>query len=197
MPRQFIPKIKRKLTVSNLLNGLFAIVVITLLVSTPTRVLLIQGLMKVGFFQPNIKQNKKTSAQANVVFENEKGQTTAVSSLKGKVVFINFWATWCPPCVAEMPTINKLSEKIKGNKNIQFMMVDVDHDFSKSGPFMQQHQFNLPLYQAVNAIPDEMLGASIPATVIIDKNGRIVFQHAGAANYSGDDMVNYLTSLAK
>ena len=197
MSQPFIQKIKKKLTVSNLLNGLFAVLVIALLVSTSTRVLLIQGLMKVGFFQPNIKPGEKTFAPADVIFEDEKGQTTALSSLKGKVVFINFWATWCPPCVAEMPTINKLSNKLRGNTNIQFIMVDVDHDFSKSGPFMQQHQFNLPLYQAVNAIPDAMLGASIPATVIIDKNGRMVFQHAGTANYGGDDMVAYLTSLAK
>lgn len=197
MSQPFIQKIKKKLTVSNLLNGLFAIVVITLLISTPTRVLLIQGLMKVGLFQPNIKPGEKAFAPPDVVFENEKGQTMSLSSLKGKVVFINFWATWCPPCVAEMPTINTLSDKLRDNKNIQFIMVDVDHDFSKSGPFMQQHRFKLPLYEAVNAIPGALLGQSIPATVIIDKNGRVVFHHAGTANYGGDDMVAYLNNLAK
>ena len=197
MSQPFIQKIKKKLTVSNLLNGLFAIVVITLLVSTPAKALLIEGLMKVGLFQPSIKHGEKAFAPADVVFENEKGRTIALSSLKGKVVFINFWATWCPPCIAEMPTINKLSDKLKDNKDIQFIMVDVDHDFSKSGPFMQQHHFNLPLYEAVNAIPDALLGQSIPTTVIIDKNGRVVFHHAGTANYGGDDMVAYLGNLAK
>ncbi len=62
----------------------------------------------------------------DVSFLGENGQTVTLSSLRGKVVFINFWATWCPPCKVEMPGINRLKKSFKGNDQIVFLMVDVD-----------------------------------------------------------------------
>src|SRR5690606_5603469 len=76
-----------------------------------------QGLMKIGLFQPDVPSMSKDQPAAafpsdqeehNVLFENNNGEVIQLASLKGKVVFINFWATWCPPCIAEMPTIQKL-----------------------------------------------------------------------------------------
>src|SRR5690606_3035773 len=64
----------------------------------------------------------------DVAFKDKDGKTVSLKSLKGKVVFINFWATWCPPCIHEMPSINELKKTFKGNDNIVFLMVDVDNN---------------------------------------------------------------------
>ena len=195
--QSFIKNLPERFTISNILNGLFAIAVVIVLINAPAKALLIRGLMKIGFFQPDITSSKQTYTSPDLSFENEKGQSFALSSLKGKVVFINFWATWCPPCIAEMPSINGLSEKLKGNHNVQFIMVDVDHDFQKSRPFMDNRQLNLPLYEATGAIPAGLFGEAIPTTVIIDKNGQVVFHHSGAADYGNPEMLDYINKLSR
>ena len=196
----FIKTIRKNLTISNLLNGVFAIVVIIIIFNPSAKAILIQGLMKVGLFQPDVSQTIKTSEASDlpeIVFENSDGETINLSDQKGKVVFINFWATWCPPCIAEMPSINDLQEKLKGNKNIVFIMVDTDHDFSKSVPFVKKHQFTVPVYQANSAIPGILLGSAIPTTVIFDKKGKMVFEHEGGADYSNPKVLAYLQQLSK
>jgi thiol-disulfide isomerase/thioredoxin len=196
----FIKTIKKKLTVSNLLNVLFAIAVLIIIFNPSAKAVLIQGLMKVGLFQPDVSQTIKTSEASDlpeIVFENNNGETINLSDQKGKVVFINFWATWCPPCIAETPSINDLQEKLRGNKNIVFIMVDTDHDFSRSAPFVKKHQFTFPVYQANTAIPANLLGSAIPTTVIFDRKGKMVFEHEGGADYSNPKVLAYLQQLSK
>src|SRR5687767_1233574 len=62
------------------------------------------------------------------LLQDLQGKTVKFSSLKNKVVFLNIWATWCPPCVAEMPGIQSLYDKMKGNRNIVFVMLSVDQN---------------------------------------------------------------------
>ncbi|MFD2146081.1 TlpA family protein disulfide reductase [Mucilaginibacter antarcticus] len=120
----------------------------------------------------------------------------SLSTLKGKVVFINFWATWCPPCIAEMTSINDLHQQFKADQNIIFLMVDADHAFNKSVPFMEKHQYGLSVYAATSNVPASIYNGSLPTTVILDKEGRLVFHHEGAADYTNSKFINYLTMLA-
>jgi thiol-disulfide isomerase/thioredoxin len=194
-----LKSIHQKSTLSRLLNGLFAVVILIILFNPSAKALLIRGLMKVGLFQLDIAQPLKTVADKklpDINFQSTNGQIMKLTNQKGKVIFMNFWATWCPPCIAEMPTINELQQKLKNNKNIIFIMVDTDHNFSKSVPFMSEHHFNLPLYQANNMIPENLLGNAIPTTVIFDKGGKMVFRHEGGADYSSSQILAYLTLLA-
>ena len=62
----------------------------------------------------------------NLKFKDENGKTISLHALKGKVVFINLWATWCPPCIYEMPSIHELRKTFKDNDNLVFLMVDMD-----------------------------------------------------------------------
>jgi thiol-disulfide isomerase/thioredoxin len=198
--RLFIKTIKKNLTINNLLNGLFAIAMIIIIFNPSAKAILIRGLMKVGLFQPDVSQTIKVNEVSDlpeIVFENSDGETINLSDQKGKVVFINFWATWCPPCIAEMPSINDLQEKLKDNKNIVFIMVDTDHDFSRSVLFVKKHQFTFPVYQANSAIPANLLGSAIPTTVIFDKKGKMVFKHEGGADYSNAKVLTYLQQLSK
>lgn len=192
--------IKKWITKSNIGNALFFIAMMVLIFNADAKSWLMQGLMKIGFFQPEISQTtafKETQPSiADVQFIDVNGQQVNLSSLNGKVVFINFWATWCPPCIAEMPSINAFYQKFKDNPNVVFLMVDVDGNFKKSEKFMQRRNFDLKVWNAASSIPETYLGGSIPTTVILDKQGRLVFRHEGGADYENKDFQESINKLA-
>ena len=162
--------------------------------------LFIRGLMKVGFFQPDVTQTINDGAPLMlppVTFERADGKQLNLQEQKGKVVFINFWATWCPPCVAEMPSINDLYGKLKANKNIVFIMVDADGDFNKSALFMLKRNYLMPLYRINGNFPESLFKGTLPTTVIFNKEGKMVFHHEGSADYGGTKVSDYLQQLAK
>lgn len=193
----FIAKPKKILTVTNILNGVFMIAVVILLISAPAKALLIRGLMGIGFFQPHITSEKAVQQSPDLNFVNEKGQSQSLSSLKGKVILINFWATWCPPCRAEMPSVNQLYIRLRPYADIVIIPVDADNNFSKSLPFMVTNNFVLPVYNTTSQIPEGLFTGTLPTTVIIDKSGKIVFRHEGAADYTNKEFIKYLTDLSK
>lgn len=115
------------------------------------------------------------------------------SAFKGKVVFVNNWASWCPPCIAEMPSIQALKNKLKG-EHVAFVMVSFDHDPEKAKSFIQKRNFDFDIYFPGEDYPYPT--ASIPATFILDKSGEVVSQHVGLADYSSDELTDQLKKLA-
>lgn len=96
---------------------------------------------------------------------------------KGKVVLVNFWATWCMPCVAEMPGLEALY-KDYGNK-VDFLLVTSDTP-DKVLPFMEKKQFTMPIYNQFSNNPKEFDTNTIPKTFLIDKKGNIVIESSRA-----------------
>lgn len=144
--------------------------------------------------KPQLLKAKALKAP-EAVFENGAGEKIKISDLKGKVVFINFWATWCPPCRAEMPTINKLYAQFKDNKDIVFLIVDADNKYAKSKAYLTKNKFDLPLYVPSGNIPYDYFSGALPTTVMINKEGEIVFHHAGSADYSDPKMIAFIKKL--
>jgi len=136
-----------------------------------------------------------TPQSDDLTFVGENGEPVTLSSLKGKVVFINFWATWCPPCIQEMPSIDQLKSKFKGNENIVFLMVDVDNEIEKSSAFMKDNKYNLPVFVTTDDIPPAYLGNAIPTTVLLDKEGKIASRMEGSRDYDSPEMVKALNDL--
>lgn len=183
-------------------NTIFFGLVIMLLIPT-TRTWMQQGLMKLGLFKPSLEapvvEGKEGEVDLkigeDVVFLNDNEQRVPLADLKGKVVFINFWATWCPPCKAEMPSIQVLKDKFKGNDSVEFMLVEIDGEKEKANTFMKKGKMDLPIYYPDSSIPREWLGGSIPTTVILDKEGNTVAHHAGMADYSKKEVFDFITEL--
>ncbi len=123
---------------------------------------------------------------------DSKNQPVAFDDLKGKVLFVNNWASWCPPCIAEMPSIQGLKTKLKG-VDVEFVMVSFDEDKSKAKAFMTKREYDFDIYFPGQEYPFPT--SSIPATFIIDKNGKTVMEHVGMADYSSDEIVNQLKAL--
>lgn len=133
--------------------------------------------------------------QSVISFKNEKGEVLSLDDLKGKAVFINFWATWCPPCIKEMPSIQTLYNKFKDNKDIVFLLVDVDNNIDGASKFMKKRKLNMPLYVPNSEIPSSFLAGVIPTTVILDKRGNIDVRLEGGRDYSTPAIVEALQLL--
>jgi thiol-disulfide isomerase/thioredoxin len=126
------------------------------------------------------------------------GNTVKFSSLKNKVIFLNIWATWCPPCVAEMPGIQSLYDKVKSDKNIAFVMLSVDENGTeKVKKFIRKKGFNFPVYLPASNLPPAFETQSIPTTFILDRTGKIATRHEGMADYDSEKVQTFLLDLAK
>ncbi|MEX0314929.1 MAG: TlpA family protein disulfide reductase [Allomuricauda sp.] len=120
------------------------------------------------------------------------GNAINLESSKGEVVIINLWATWCPPCVAEMPSLQKLY-KDYGDK-VRFVFV-TNEQTEKVSQFLQKKNYQLPVYSERSKTPDALFSRSIPATYIISKSGKIVVDEKGAANWNSKKTRNLLDEL--
>lgn len=116
---------------------------------------------------------------------------------KGKVVFINLWATWCGPCRAEMPGIEALYQKVS-NDAIQFVMLslDEDADLQKVRNFIDKNNYSFPVFMPSGSLPPQLRVNSIPVTIIVDKQGNIVKRRTGMTNYNTEHYVKLLKELA-
>jgi thiol-disulfide isomerase/thioredoxin len=125
------------------------------------------------------------------------GQPVAVESLKGKVLFINVWATWCGPCRAEMPSIEKLFQEVK-NDNIAFVMLSIDKpgNEAKVKKYITDNHFTFPVYRPASKLPALLDVPSIPTTFVVDKAGNVVYKNVGSARYHTKKFKNYLLQLA-
>lgn len=125
------------------------------------------------------------------------GKTVAFESLKGKVVFMNIWATWCPPCIAEMPNIQSLYEKV-GSDKIAFVMLSVDEGgMEKVRKFIDKKGYTFPVYMPASQFPQEFYSNAIPTTFIISPEGKIVAKQEGMAEYDTPEVREFLQSMVK
>jgi len=117
--------------------------------------------------------------------------------LRGKVVFINFWASWCPPCRAEFPSIETLYTRFKNHPDIFFLMINKDSDPSAAHNYLEKEKYSVPFYQTNDNVPGEVYSGSLPTTVVLDKAGKIRFHHEGFANYGTGQFVKQIEELIK
>ncbi len=122
----------------------------------------------------------------NFTLESIDGKKVSLSDFKGKVVYIDFWATWCGPCIAEMPHSKKLKEKFAGNDSIVFMYISVDNEDNIDGWKSTVKKKGMTGVQLISREGNEERVAErygisfIPTFVLIDKNGRIAYPNAPA-----------------
>jgi len=154
-------------------------------------------ILQTGLFQPNLSNQEPSSPPANyeVSFKSFNGTEVLLSDHKGQVIFINFWASWCPPCLAEMPEIEKLYAQLSG-EDVAFFMVSVDQDPEKARQLLGKKNYQFPAYLIDGPLPAAYPVPSIPTTYVISPQGKIVFSKHGLADYATPEFIGFLRNLA-
>ena len=126
------------------------------------------------------------------------GSALKLSDLTGKVVLLNFWASWCPPCREEIPSMMKLNITMTG-KPFQMVAVSVDEGGKPAiESFFKESGFMLPTYLDPGAKAARSYGVTgVPETFIVDKQGLIVKKIIGGADWNSPEVVSYLEGLMK
>jgi cytochrome c biogenesis protein CcmG/thiol:disulfide interchange protein DsbE len=125
-------------------------------------------------------ENAKT-ANLDFTVKDMRGQKVALSSFKGKVIILDFWATWCPPCKAEIPGFVELQNQY-GAQGLQVVGVSVDDPIEKLPPFAAEFKMNYPVLVGLDR--DDLEDAygpfwGIPTTFLISRDGKICRKHSG------------------
>ena len=126
------------------------------------------------------------SALPSFAMQDIKGQTVDLQQFKGRKVFVNLWASWCPPCRREMPSIQNLYNSVDTSK-VSFVMLSLDDEFGKAKDYVQQNNLQLPVYYPGGQLPMLFNVNGIPATFIFDENGELLKRVDGSDNYDTDE----------
>jgi thiol-disulfide isomerase/thioredoxin len=182
-----------KITKSKIYNLVFIVFIAALFyppIGTPIRVLI----KRVISFSPSIidANERKSLDTYNWQLKNMKGESYDFNSAKDKVVLVNLWATWCPDCIAEMPSLQALYNDY--GKKVEFLFVTNDSK-EKIEAFMHKKGYNFPVYNESSEIPSVLYSRSIPATYLISKKGEIVISKINAANWNSDTVRNTIDEL--
>jgi cytochrome c biogenesis protein CcmG, thiol:disulfide interchange protein DsbE len=123
------------------------------------------------------------------------GKNQRLTDLKGKVVVLNFWATWCPPCVEETPSLNGLQTFI-GPRGGMVLGISVDDDDSAYQKFLRDYGINFATYRDTTKKSATDYGTTIyPETYIIDRHGKIARKFIGAQQWDSPDMRAYFDAI--
>ena len=182
----------------NAVTMLLGAFVLVLIISPDAKSWMLQQLVTVGLFKAEIKKeavNDNSSVNTEFAFTNSTGITATTASLKGKVVFVNFWASWCPPCRAEMPSLNNLYKKLKDDDRFVFLFMNEDEDKKKAIQYLDKNNFIIPLYERSGNVPNEIFSGTLPTTIVLNKQGKIVLKHEGMAGYNTDEFIKQLKEL--
>lgn len=158
-----------------------------------------QGLLFSGLFNPgleeelSLEEKKYPKADFSLRLRDHEGKLVEMEELKGKVIFLNLWATWCPPCVAEMPGIDALASKLEGEE-VVFLMLSLDKDFGKAKAFRKDKNFSFNVHQLESNLPQMYYSQSIPTTYVISADGELVYTHKGMADYDTPKFKEFLLS---
>jgi thiol-disulfide isomerase/thioredoxin len=154
-------------------------------------------LLKTGAMNASIEEPLvEKSFNYNFKVKDLNGTVINFKDFKGKTIFLNVWATWCGPCRVEMPSIQKLYDKVDKEK-IAFVMLAVDkrEDFEKVINFVKEKEFSFPVYVPHEYLPDQLMVRTIPTTFVINSDGKIAAQETGTANYDTEEFKSFLEDL--
>lgn len=151
-----------------------------------------------GFLQADTEKASQAEDEFNYNFalKDLKGRHLDAKELKGKVIFLNMWATWCGPCREEMPSIQALYKNITDSVNFIILSIDRDNQYAKVKKFVKDEEFTFPVFMPSGALTEQLNVPLIPTTFIIDRSGKVVYHFEGMNDYDSRKFRNLLHDLA-
>jgi peroxiredoxin len=149
--------------------------------------------------QDNFTIVKKGEKAPAFSFELKEGKTVKLSDLKGKVILINFFATWCGPCRKELPHIDKeIYKQYKGRDDFMILTFGREHDWETVNKFRGKNNFEMPFYPDMGRkVFSKFAKQNIPRNFVIDKNGHIVYTSVGFNEKHFEELKNLIRDLLK
>lgn len=179
---------------------ILSVITVLYLTGMHTQVLgtLQRGVLSTGFVKPAIPENIDDAplADLNFYFVDENSSMKSLADYEGDVIFMNIWATWCPPCIAEMPSIQSLYDSVEDLPNVTFLLISVDEDFDEAREFMANRDFSLPIFHFRNKAPGTYVSTVIPTTYVISPDGKLVMEKRGLAKYDTAEFEDFLRKLS-
>lgn len=176
------------------IKDIFWLLIIALIVFTPLGFHLRVQLTRIFAFSPQTisVEERAVLHDLNWHLQSTDGTRLAMESVKGKVVVINFWATWCPPCVAEMPSLNELYNAY--SHEVVFVFVAKDKP-EKVKAYLKEQGYQFPVYFTLNKPPGLLQSSSLPTTYILSREGEIIVEKTGAADWNSTSTRALLSEL--
>jgi len=177
-------------------NAFFYLFVVLMLFPSSRKAIQVQ-IVRISTFAPSLNNNsshheKIAEGDWSMKLLTENGDIIDLEDLRNKSLFVNIWATWCPPCVAEMPSINELFLEVN---NMNFALISRE-PIEKLKSFKQSRGYNFPVFQMMSASPERLSRSnSIPATYILSADGKLLLEHQGAKNWSSNKFIKELLPL--
>jgi thiol-disulfide isomerase/thioredoxin len=123
------------------------------------------------------------------------GRPVDLGQFRGKVVLVNLWASWCPPCLAEMPGLQALYQKVDTTK-VAFVLISLDENQNKARALLKRKHYTMPVFFPAGPLPRPFNSPSIPFTVVLTPDGRVADSHSGMADYDTPEFKAALEKLA-
>jgi thiol-disulfide isomerase/thioredoxin len=180
----------------NLTTIIWGILIVVLITNTGAKAWVLRRLMDLGIFNAHIQEKPLRDFAAFNYRDAVTGTVLNTAALRGKVVFINFWASWCPPCRAEFSSVMALYNRFKDNPHVAFILINEDDDLAKAQEFLKKEDAALPIYKALDIVPVTVYDGTLPTTVILDKEGKIRYHHEGLADYGKEGFASQINEMA-
>jgi thiol-disulfide isomerase/thioredoxin len=140
----------------------------------------------------------KLSAGKNLAVFTRDGKKVDLSTLQGRIVLVHFWATWCPPCVDELPELDRFWQRYRNNPSIALYSVSVDDSWEAIDAFRKEHPFDLPLFRDPQSKTAHKFGTTkFPETYIADRNGKVLYHLANAIDWDSSQVTDNIDALLK
>lgn len=147
------------------------------------------------FKKLKIERPKEKVPAPDFTLEDLNGRKVSLKGLKGKVIFLNFWAIWCPPCVQEMPTMEKL-HKTFGQKGLTVLAINYREDAKEVKEFFSKHKLTfIALLDLDGKVSERFRAWGLPVTVIINKRGEIVGKVIGSRDWHSKEAKEFFAKL--
>lgn len=127
--------------------------------------------------------------------ENSSGERISMEEFRGKVIFMNVWATWCAPCIEEMPTIHNLYRETRDREDLVFIMLSMDQEFEKAIAFRDKYGYDFEIYRLTGPMPAAYHTKLIPTTFVIDSKANLVLQHDGVGKFDSPEFKKFLSQV--
>ncbi len=174
-------------------NILFIIIIILLLVPQTRKPIQVAMNRMISFSPSKISvDDRETLENYNWNLVNLQDEPVNFKTSIGEVAVINLWATWCPPCIAEMPSFQKLYDQYGDRVDFYFVSSEEEEKLEK---FLAKKNYNLPVFQPLSMAPIKLQSTSLPTTFVISRHGKIAVHKEGAANWNDEGFKELLEQL--